>query len=557
MLTQLAIQDFAIVDHLELDLSGGMTAITGETGAGKSILLGALGLCLGERADAGSVRHGRERTDLSARFDIQHLPAAVEWLTARELPTEECLLRRVVTANGRSKAWINGQPATISDLKSLGEQLIQIHGQHAHHALMREETHLALLDDYAGLNGATTQLADTFREWRNARRQLKKLSEEGSEVEAKRQLLRYQVEELDQLGLAEGELATLEEEQHSLAHAEETLRETQFAADCCASDEGGALSLLNQAYAHLSALPGSDKGTLANTLAMLSDARIQVEEAASELNRLASTTELDPERLAWVEERMSDVHRIARKHHIAPEELYALHADLQREVAQLEEGGNDLEALSARVVELREAYRQEAKKLTESRQKAALRLGKEVQQQLGFLAMGKARFEVEVTAKDAPSPEGLDRVQFLISANPGQPARPLTKVASGGELSRISLAIQVVAATHSTVPSLVFDEVDVGISGATAEIVGQLLRKLGENGQVMTVTHLPQVAAQAHQHLHIEKQAKRDTTLTQMALLDEQGRISELARMLGGVKLSDQTLAHAREMLHASQRPPH
>ena len=503
------------------------------------------------------MRHGRERTDLSARFDIQHLPAAIEWLTSRDLPSEECLLRRIVTASGRSKAWINGHPATISDLKSLGEQLIQIHGQHAHHALMREETHLALLDDYAGLNSATSQLAETFREWRNARRQLKKLSEEGSEVEAKRQLLRYQVEELDQLGLAEGELATLEEEQHTLAHAEETLRETQFAADCCAGDESGALSLLNQAFAHLSALPGSDKGTLANTLAMLGDARIQVEEASSELNRLASTTELDPERLAWVEERMTDVHRIARKHHVAPEELCALHADLQREVAQLNEGGNDLEALSAQVVEYREHYRQEAKKISDNRQKAALRLGKEVQQQLGYLAMGKARFEVDVIAKDAPSPEGLDRVQFLISANPGQPARPLTKVASGGELSRISLAIQVVAATHSTVPSLVFDEVDVGISGATAEIVGQLLRKLGQNGQVMTVTHLPQVAAQAHQHLHIEKQAKRDTTLTQMALLDERGRISELARMLGGVTLSDQTLAHAREMLHASQRPPH
>jgi len=557
MLTQLAIRDYAIVEHLELDLTHGMTAITGETGAGKSILLGALGLCLGERADAGSVRHGSERTDLSARFDIQHLPAAREWLNSRELPCDECLLRRVVTANGRSKAWINGQPATISDLKSLGERLVQIHGQHAHQALMREETHLALLDDYAGLRDTTQQLAETYREWRSANRRLKQRKEAGSEVEAKRQLLRYQVEELDQLALADGELHTLEDEQHTLAHADETLRETQFAADCCASDEGGALSLLNQAHAHLSALPGSDKGTLANTLAMLSDARIQVEEAASELNRFASTTELDPERLAWVEERLADVHRIARKHHVAPEDVCALHAELSREVAELESGDNDIEALAAQVAELRERYRRDAKRLSEGRQKAAVRLGKEVQQQLSFLAMGKARFEVDVTARDTPAAEGLDQVQFLISANPGQPARPLTKVASGGELSRISLAIQVVAASHSTIPSLVFDEVDVGVSGATAEIVGQLLRKLGENGQVMTVTHLPQVAAQAHQHLHIEKRAKRDSTLTHMALLDESGRVSELARMLGGVKLSDQTLAHAREMLNASQRQPH
>lgn len=557
MLTQLAIRDYAIVEHLELDLTHGMTAITGETGAGKSILLGALGLCLGERADAGSVRHGSERTDLSARFDIQHLPAAREWLSSRELSCDECLLRRVVTANGRSKAWINGQPATISDLKSLGERLVQIHGQHAHQALMREETHLALLDDYAGLRDTTQQLTETYREWRNANRRLKQRKEAGSEVEAKRQLLRYQVEELDQLALADGELQTLEDEQHTLAHADETLRETQFAADCCASDEGGALSLLNQAHAHLSALPGSDKGTLANTLAMLSDARIQVEEAASELNRFASTTELDPERLAWVEERLADVHRIARKHHVAPEDVCALHAELSREVAELESGDNDIEALAAQVAELRERYRRDAKRLSEGRQKAAVRLGKEVQQQLSFLAMGKARFEVDVTARDTPAAEGLDQVQFLISANPGQPARPLTKVASGGELSRISLAIQVVAASHSTIPSLVFDEVDVGVSGATAEIVGQLLRRLGENGQVMTVTHLPQVAAQAHQHLHIEKRAKRDSTLTHMALLDESGRVSELARMLGGVKLSDQTLAHAREMLNASQRQPH
>ncbi|SNY97576.1 DNA repair protein RecN [Halomonas sp. hl-4] len=557
MLTQLAIRDYAIVEHLELDLTHGMTAITGETGAGKSILLGALGLCLGERADAGSVRHGSERTDLSARFDIQHLPAAIEWLSSRELPCDECLLRRVVTASGRSKAWINGQPATISDLKSLGERLVQIHGQHAHQALMREETHLALLDDYAGLREAAQRLAATYHDWRSTNRRLKQRKEAGSEVEAKRQLLRYQVEELDQLGLAEGELETLENEQHTLAHADETLRETQFAADCCASDEGGALSLLNQAYTHLSALPGSDKGTLANTLAMLSDARIQIEEAASELNHFASTTELDPERLAWVEQRLADVHRIARKHHVAPDEVCALHAELTREVAELDNSDNDIETLSAQLANYRERYRGEAKRLSEARQKAAVQLGKEVQQQLTFLAMGKARFEVAVTPRDTPAAEGLDHVHFLISANPGQPARPLTKVASGGELSRISLAIQVVAASHSTIPSLVFDEVDVGVSGATAEIVGQLLRKLGENGQVMTVTHLPQVAAQAHQHLHIEKRAKRDTTLTQMALLDEQGRVSELARMLGGVTLSDQTLAHAREMLNASQRKPH
>ncbi|WP_311948338.1 DNA repair protein RecN [Halomonas piscis] len=557
MLTQLAIQDFAIVDRLELDIQGGMTAITGETGAGKSILLGALGLCLGSRADSASVRHGCERADLSARFDISRLPAARAWLAERELPCDECLLRRVVSAAGRSKAWINGQPAAISDLKALGERLIQIHGQHAHQALLREDSHLALLDNYAGLGDDAGELAAAFHDWQEARRRLKRLRDQGDEVEARRQLLRYQVEELDQLALAEEELPSLEEEQQTLAHAEEILRDTQFAADCCESDNGGALALLQQAQSRLGDLPGSDRGALANTLTILDDARIQLEEAASELNHLAASTELDPERLGFVEGRLGDAHRVARKHQVAPEELPGLHAELRAELDRLDAGDNDLDTLSEAVNARGERYRQLAKALGEARRRAATAFADEVQQQLAFLAMDKAHFDVVLQPRERPAAEGLERVQFHISANPGQPARPLAKVASGGELSRISLAIQVVAASHSTIPSLIFDEVDVGVSGATAEIVGKLLRRLGDSGQVMTVTHLPQVAAQAHAHLHIEKRARRNTTRTEMALLDEGGRVSELARMLGGVNLSDQTLAHAREMLHSSQRPAH
>lgn len=554
MLTQLAIRDYAIVETLDLELAGGMTAITGETGAGKSILLGALGLCLGERADASSVRHGSERADLSARFDIATLPAARAWLEERELATDDCLLRRVVTASGRSKAWINGQPATVTDLKALGEHLVEIHGQHAHQLLLREETHLRLLDDFAGNRAMVNELAETFRRWQACRRRLKQLTESGDEVQARRQLLRYQVEELDLLALGDEELATLEHEQEQLAHAEETLREAQLAAECCDSDEGGVLALINQAMHRLDPLPGSDRGTLADVLGMLGDARIQVEEAARELHRFTDATELDPERLAWVESRLGEVHRIARKHNIMPEELPALHHRLQTELEGLEGGEHDLETLRAEVESLRDTWREKARSVGEARRQAAARFGKEVQEQLAFLAMGKARFDVDVVSRQAPQPDGMEEVRFLISANPGQPPRPLTKVASGGELSRISLAIQVVAARHSTIPSLVFDEVDVGISGATAEIVGKLLRRLGEHGQVMTVTHLPQVAAQAHHHLHIAKQAKRNTTLTRMALLDEAGRVSELARMLGGVHLSDRTLAHAREMLDASQQ---
>ncbi|MEQ5803724.1 DNA repair protein RecN [Halomonas sp. H10-9-1] len=557
MLTELAIRDFAIVDHLELELAGGMTAITGETGAGKSILLGALGLCLGERADATSVRHGRERADLSARFDITDLPKAHAWLVARELPHDDCLLRRVVSAGGRSKAWINGQPATVADLRALGEHLIEVHGQHAHQQLLHAETHLRLLDDFAGHREVVGEMAETFRAWQATRRRLKRLAEDDDELSARRQLVHYQVEELDQLGLAEGELKALEEEQEELAHAEERLRETQFASDCCDNDEGGAIHLLTQAIGRLEALPGCDRGRLGEALALLGEARIQVEEAARELTHLAADTELDPERLSWVDERLGAVHRLARKHHVMPEELPALHQRLHAELTSLAEGDQDLDTLSAEVEALRERWKRLAREVSETRRQAADRFGEAVQEQLAFLAMGKARFAVELSEREAPSAEGLEAVHFSISANPGQPARPLAKVASGGELSRISLAIQVVAARHSTIPSLVFDEVDVGVSGATAEIVGQLLRRLGEQGQVMTVTHLPQVAAQAHRHLHIEKQAEGDTTLTRMALLDEAGRVGELARMLGGVNLSDRTLAHAREMLDASQRPHH
>ena len=557
MLTELAIRDFAIVDHLELELSGGMTAITGETGAGKSILLGALGLCLGERADSASVRHGRERADLSARFDLQALPEARAWLEARELPADDCLLRRVVTRSGRSKAWINGQPATVADLRALGEHLIEIHGQHAHQALLNEETHLRLLDDFAGHREAVAEMRLAFREWQASRRRLERLAEDGDEIRARRQLLRYQVEELEALALAEGELKGLEEEQEELAHAEERLREAQFATECCDGDEAGALTRLNQAIQHLSALPGSDRGSLADTLTMLGEARIQIEEAGRELGHFAAGVELDPERLAWVEERLGEVHRIARKHHVLPEELVDLHRRLAEELEGLEGGDGDLEALAAEVEAQQARWHEQATAVSRARRQAARRFGRAVQEQLAFLAMDKATFEVELAPREAPALEGLEGARMLISANPGQPARPLAKVASGGELSRISLAIQVVAAQHSTIASLVFDEVDVGVSGATAEIVGQLLRRLGENGQVMTVTHLPQVAAQAHHHLHIEKQAEKASTLTRMALLDEAGRVGELARMLGGVNLSDRTLAHAREMLDASQRAHH
>lgn len=554
MLTQLTIRDYAIVDRLELDFHRGMTAITGETGAGKSILLDALSLCLGERADAGSVRHGTERAELSARFDISRLPEAKEWLEARELGSDDCLLRRVISSGGRTKAWINGSPCTIADLKALGERLIDIHAQHAHQSLLREQQHQRLLDEYAGITAEVDELRGMHRDWSLLRKRLRQAQESGDEIQARRQLLRYQVEELDTLGLAEGELERLEEEQTSLAHAEQSLSEAQLALRCCEDDEEGALARLLRARSGLAELPGSDRGALAAALSLLEEASIQIEEAGRELNRFVDATELDPTRLAEVDSRLGDVHRIARKHHVMPDEVVELHRRLADELAQLEVGDDDLEALALKTRQLRDEWRTLAQRISDIRQRKACELGEQIQAQLAFLGMEKARFEVAVSPRESAQPEGIDQVQFRISANPGQPPRALNKIASGGELSRISLAIQVVAARHSTIPTLVFDEVDVGISGATAEIVGQLLRGLGErDAQILCVTHLPQVAAQGHQHLHIEKQATDESTLTQMALLDESGRIRELARMLGGVHLSERTLAHAHEMLSAGQ----
>ncbi|MCM5705232.1 DNA repair protein RecN [Larsenimonas salina] len=553
MLAQLSIHHYAIVDALDLDFRKGMTAITGETGAGKSILLGALGLCLGDRADAANVRHGAKQADISARFDIQALPSARDWLSERELDTEDCLIRRVVTTSGRSKAWINGTPCTASDLKQLGEHLIEVHGQHAHHALMREETHLRLVDELAGHQEGVQSLKGLHRQWQSLRRDIRARRENSSERDARLQLLRYQVEELDELALQEGELGQLEAEHTRLSHAEQSIQTTQHALDECGDEQHGALTRLSSALGHLGTLPDAQRKTIEPILTMLEEARIQLSEAVSDLTHHQSSIELDPTRLAFVEERLSTAHTIARKHYVNPEELTGLHATLAHELSELDAGPSDLSELEAQAQTVRDEWRALAATVSDRRAKAAIQLTADVEAQLKFLGMEKARFEVAVTPLEKPQPEGLDHVQFLMSANPGQPMRPLHKVASGGELSRISLAIQVATATHSKTPTLVFDEVDVGISGATAEIVGQLLRELGGRGQVMCVTHLPQVAAQAHQHLHIEKQADEHQTHTSMLLLDRQGRVRELARMLGGVHLSQQTLAHAREMLKSGQ----
>lgn len=555
MLTYLAINNLAIVEQLELDLPAGMTVITGETGAGKSILLDAMGLALGDRADADSVRHGTPKAEIHAHFDVSALKVARQWLTENELNTDdssECILRRVIHSNGRSKAWINGQPCSVQQLKQLSSHLIDIHGQHEHQSLLRRETHLILLDEFARLQKPVAQQTELFRQWQKCRRQLEQLKNQDSEQQARLELLRYQVEELEQLALEEHELQALEDEQQKLANAETLIAEGQAIIELCDSDHGSARQMLNQACHRISQIPGQD-ARLNEISQLLNEALIQVEEASGELHHFVSGCELDPERLQFVEERLSTIYQLARKHHITPEELYQHSLQLREELNKIESGPQNIDQVAEQLQELTEIFREKAAILSQKRRKAADRLNKEINKQLSMLGMANARFEVSVNSTDQFQPTGTDDTEFLISTNPGQPAKPMIKIASGGELSRISLAIQVVTAQTSTIPTLVFDEVDVGISGGTAEIVGKLLHNLGQSGQILSITHLPQVAAQGDQHLHIRKFSTKNSTRSEMLWLDQSQRITELARMLGGVDLTEQTLAHASEMLTSSQ----
>lgn len=559
MLINLSIRQLAIVDHLELEFNKGMTVITGETGAGKSILLQALGLALGDRCDSDSIRHGANRAEITASFDLSQLPQAKAWLAKRELgnsdsnsnsDSHECILRRSLLKNGRSKAWINGQPCPVQHLKELGQILLDIHGQHAHQSLLRKEIHLQILDQYAGLQEQTAQLTATYRSWHATHKRIETLRQQDDVQRARVQLLRYQVEELNLLALQPEELSELEAEQQQLANAEQLIQTSQAALNLCDHENGAALQQVNQALGLISELKTP---SLQPVLQMLGEAQIQLQETSRELEHYASTLEIDPERLAWVEERLSVIYQTARKHHLQAEELPAHHAQLTQELTALDSGETSLDLLSNELALLTETYRNQAILLRQERATAAAKLQQAVDEQLAYLGMEKSQFKVNFKPLEGLHATGSDDIEFLIAPNPGQPAKPLIRIASGGELSRISLAIQVITAQTSSIPTLVFDEVDVGISGATAEIVGRLLKQLAQRGQILCVTHLPQVAAQGDQHLHIHKQIDENTTLTQMALLDEKGRIGELARMLGGIKLSARTLAHAKEMLKGSR----
>ncbi len=552
MLTQLCIRNYAIAESLDIEFESGMTALTGETGAGKSIMLDALGLALGDRADPGIVRHNTERAEINALFDVGTVPAAMDWLTSRDLDAgDDCLLRRVITAEGRSRAYINGQPATLQDVRELSEHLIDIHSQHEHQSLLKKEYQRQLLDACAGAQALAESLGETARAHQLARQTLQTLSSQRDEQSARSQLLQYQLDELDALDLQPGEVAALEDEQKQLANAGQLLAASNHALNLCKDGEVNALGILHQALSSLRASPVK-AAHQSSAEDLLNTAVIQIEEASRELQHHLDREEQDPGRLNEIETRLDTIYQIARKHHCKGEQLPELQAQLQAELDNIQGSDERLEKLRAELKTLAASYRENAEKLSEKRRKAANSMGKKVEAQLAELSMANCRFKIAlnpIANEEHLSLHGLEDVNFLISTNPGSQPGPLNKIASGGELSRISLAIHVVNAQAVTVPTIIFDEVDVGIGGATAEIVGALLQALGKTTQVLCVTHQAQVASQANHHIKVSKQSDKKSVKTTLNQLGEPEKIEEIARMLGGVAITKNTLAHAREMV--------
>ncbi|UAB71163.1 DNA repair protein RecN [Vibrio sp. SCSIO 43132] len=554
MLAHLSVNNFAIVKSLQLELAKGMTTITGETGAGKSIAIDALGLCLGDRAEASSVRQGEEKTDISASFLLDNNIHATRWLEDNDLMDgSECILRRVITKEGRSRAFINGSPVPASQLKALGQLLINIHGQHAHHQLMKSEYQLSMLDQYAGHLNLLNKTKNHYQTWRQADNHLKQLKQNSQENLAQKQLLEYQIKELNELAIGEEEFVELEQEHKRLSNSGELASTCQQAIELIYEGEDvNALGILQSANQSMIQLAELDE-KLTALPDMISEAIIQLEEANSELRHYLDSIDVDPARMAYVEERFSKVMSTARKHHVMPEELYQHHQDLLKQIEALDCSDEKLDALAQEVEDKRVKFLTTAEKLNKSRQRYAKELNKLISQSMHELSMEKAKFCIDVVRdENHASPLGIDQVTFLVSTNPGQPLQPIAKVASGGELSRISLAIQVITAQKVDTPSLIFDEVDVGISGPTAAVVGKMLRKLGESTQVLCVTHLPQVAGCGHQQLFVAKNTKGGKTETKMNSLDQDQRVAELARLLGGSQITDSTLANAKELLIAA-----
>ena len=554
MLCYLNIRNFIIARAIELDVRNGLTVLSGETGAGKSIILDALMLLAGGRADSSQVRHGEDKADLSATFAIQAESPAGRWLQEQELWQEgECVVRRVLTADGRSRAFINATSVPVARLREFGDLVLRIHAQHEHQRLMKPDQHLSILDAYARPGETLAEVGRLYKAWREVRQRHQNLQSRLEQDSAEQKLMAYQLEELNSLNLQPDELSALEQEQKSLSHAEALLHSASEASQILSADnsEQDLLGLLRHATQVLE--PHADMNdTLANALTLLHEAKVQLDEAHSDLQHFAEDFHWDPERLAEVDTRLSQIYDVARKHHCAPEALPDLQTRLSEQLGDLDADESTIEELARQELELAQAYHEAAEALSKQREAAGAELAEALAQQLQRLNMPHAQVVCRVTPQpEKASAQGIDDVELCLSANPGQPVQPLHKAASGGELSRIALAVQVVAQQTRQAPTLFFDEVDVGISGATAEEVGRLIRQLSDQSQILCITHLPQVASFGHQHWRVEKRVEGQDTLSEVTPLDSEDRTQEVARLISGTRVTETTLAHARDLLAA------
>ncbi|MDH3000018.1 DNA repair protein RecN [Chelonobacter oris] len=554
MLIQLSIQNFAIVNQLNLALQQGMSVITGETGAGKSIAIDALGLCLGERADSSMIRHGQTRGEVLASFDIRNNTPALHWLQQYELEDldapAQCSLRRVIRNDGRSKAFINGYPVPIAQLRDLGALLIQINGQHSAQRLLKTEEQLTLLDQFCDNAPLLLHMAESHQQWKQAKQQLSLFQQHAAENEAKRQLLQYQVEELNEFNLQPDEYLQLEEQQRCLANAERITQLSQSISLLLNENEAVNIeSMLHKSERYCEELLHMSS-QYANLQNLLQSALIQVQEATSELQALSGGLDQDPYLLAEIEQRLATALQLAKKHHVAPEQLHHHHATLKSQLAELVDADEGEEQLQQQLESAVVIMQQAAETLYQARISGAKKLSAEMTRLIKQLAMENAEFEIQLTHNSTIiGTQGADDIIFMLRSNLGQLSQPLAKIASGGELSRIALALQVLSADKLATPTLIFDEVDVGISGATATVVGHLMRQLGKKCQILCVTHLPQVAAHGHHHFSVQKFTHNGETMTEMSALDNKARIHALSRLLSGSEVTNTTLANAKELL--------
>ena len=551
MLLQLNVKNLATLASVDLELTGGCIAVTGDTGAGKSLILDALELALGARADTGLVRAGTERAQINAQFDIERLPQAKAWLTDNELDQDdELVLRRTLTSEGRSKAYVNGTPISTSQLKELSEQLVLMHTQHANQRLLQTKHQLELLDEYADQGVARARATSAFKEWAETVSALNTLKADASQADTERELLGFQVEELNAFNLQDGEFEQLDKEQRQLASGDTFIKVTEQALGFLSGDDAGGLISHTEKLAVDVSHVANGHGKLINASELLEQAAIALGEAKSEIQYARDQFDLDPERLQFVEERLAQAFQLARKHRIEPDDLVIHHQKLVSRLEGIAEASDRIPILERRAAELETTVQQSAAQLTAIRSVAAEQLSSEITAHFRDLGMEHARLEIRLIPSEKLSAVGAESVQFFFQPNPGQQGGPLSKIASGGELSRVSLAIQVITATRLAKPTLVFDEVDVGIGGKTAAKVGELLTELARNAQVLVVTHQPQVAGQADQHLHVKKRASDDVTVSQARLLSRDERIDEIARMLGGHSVTESTRQAAIELLN-------